>query len=100
MLSENVRLHADGGGRVPAALNTLVGVRNVSKFIAEGLSEFWQGWDWSQCDINGQFRLVTEIDGKTTGAISFGYDVDNRIIDIYIVRNPDKLSALLLVNIQ
>lgn len=100
LLSENVRLHADGGGKVLAALNTLVGIQNVSRFITEGLFEYWKDWNWSQCMINGQPGLMTKVDGQTTGAISFAYDDDHRIVDIFIVRNPDKLLALHLVNIK
>lgn len=100
MLSENVRLHSDGGGKAPAALNTLFGVKKVSKFIEHGLTEFWNGWDWEPCDINGQMGLLTTADGETTGTISFGFGADQRITDIFIMRNPDKLSALRPVHIQ
>lgn len=100
MLSENVRLHSDGGGKAPAALNTLFGIKKVSKFIEHGLTEFWNGWDWMPCDINGQMGLLTSANGETTGTISFGFDVDQRITDIFIMRNPDKLSALRPIQIQ
>lgn len=100
LLSENVRLHTDGGGKVIAALNTLAGVPKVSRFITEGLFEYWQDWDWSECAINGQPGLVTKMDGQTTGAISFAYDADHRIVDIFIVRNPNKLSSLYPMHIH
>lgn len=100
MLSENVHLHADGGGKVPAALNTLIGVQKVSKFIEFGLSKFWNGWDWAPCNINGQLGLLTSFEGEPAGSVTFGFNSDQKITDIYIVRNPDKLSRLAPVQIR
>lgn len=100
LLSADVKLQADGGGKVPTLIKTLEGPAAVSRFIGEGLKVFWADIDWVQADMNGQRGLLTHVDGEITGAITFGYDTNDHIKGIYIVRSPDKLAALYPININ
>ena len=91
MLAADVSLHADGGGKRPAATEPLLGSdavmqlherfrKNVSKLVRVGF-------------VNGLPGFITlEADGELqTTAIEIE---DGKIAAIYVVRNPDKLRHL------
>ncbi len=94
LLSDEVRLTADGGGKVPAVRRALVGKPEVTGFIARQLHDFWADFGWTIIDINGTRGLVLSLDGTTTSVVTFGYDRTGSATDIFIMRNPDKLSRL------
>jgi RNA polymerase sigma-70 factor (ECF subfamily) len=95
MLAADVSIHADGGGKRPAALKPIVGFeavmkvhqiladifrKNVSKLVRAGY-------------VNGLPGFVTlEADGEIqTTALEIEH---GKIAAIYVVRNPDKLKHL------
>ena len=91
MLAADVSLHADGGGKRPAATEPILGFdavmklferfhNNVSKLVRVGF-------------VNGLPGFITlEADGELqTTAIEIE---DGKIAAIYVVRNPDKLRHL------
>ena len=95
MLAADVSVHADGGGKRPAAMKPIVGFdavmkaherlavlfkHNSSKFVRAGF-------------VNGLPGFVTlEADGELqTTALDIE---DGKIAAIYVVRNPDKLKHL------
>lgn len=91
MLAADVSLHADGGGKRPAATEPLLGIdavmqlherfrKYVSKLVRVGF-------------VNGLPGFITlEADGELqTTAIEIE---DGKIAAIYVVRNPDKLRHL------
>ena len=92
LLSSDIRLSADGGGKVPAILDVLHGKAEVTTFIGRQLHEFWADHQWVLADINGTRGIVLMQDGVTTAAVSFAYDEQGNATDIFIVRNPDKLA--------
>lgn len=94
LLSNDIRLSADGGGKVPTILNVLRGKSDVIVFLSQRLHEFWAGHEWVIADINGARGIVLKHDGATAAAVSFAYDEAGSATDIYIVRNPDKLANL------
>ncbi|MEM7774336.1 MAG: RNA polymerase sigma factor SigJ [Pseudomonadota bacterium] len=94
LLSDDVRLRADGGGKVLAALNVLHGPDRVLAFVAKGLRKYWTDFRWQTADLNGARGLVLEHQGVAVAAVSFGYNAAGKASDIYIVRNPDKLGNL------
>ncbi|HEX6833702.1 MAG TPA: sigma-70 family RNA polymerase sigma factor [Rudaea sp.] len=95
LLSADVTLHADGGGKRPAAAKVIVGFDAVMKLHAHLARLFSDnpsrlvrvGF------INGLPGFVTrESDGELqTTALAIE---DGRIAAIYVVRNPDKLRHL------
>ncbi|MDB5654531.1 MAG: polymerase sigma factor SigJ [Tardiphaga sp.] len=95
LLAENVVIRADGGGRVPAFLNPIVGLARVlrlyvglrRKLGVQGDSLFRPLW------IDGlPGYLSHERDGVLqTTALQIE---DGRITAIYITRNPDKLQRV------
>ena len=94
LLSSEIRLSADGGGKVPAVRKVLQGIGEVVHFLSKGLHEYWLGFEWSTADINGARGIVLRQQGAVVATVSFAYDAGGNVTDIYIVRNPDKLTDL------
>lgn len=94
LLSADVKLTADGGGKVPTVLGVLSGRETVLAFIIERLTEYWAHYDWQIGDINGGRGIVLRDQAKDeiAATVAFGYDGDGNVNDIFIMRNPDKLT--------
>ncbi|TLP69414.1 sigma-70 family RNA polymerase sigma factor [Parasedimentitalea maritima] len=95
LLTKDVQLISDGGGKAIAALNPIVGQDHVVRFF-EGLSRKLDGFipkHWKLCQLNGLPAIVSgEIDGIVqTTALEI---VGGKIHRIYVVRNPDKTQHL------
>jgi RNA polymerase sigma factor (sigma-70 family) len=93
MLASDVRLTADGGGKVAAAAGVMEG-EPVLAFLTERLSEWWAAYEWSFTELNGAPGLILKQEGKIVATVSFAFDRSDRVTDIFIVRNPDKLAGL------
>jgi RNA polymerase sigma-70 factor (ECF subfamily) len=66
----------------------------VLGFITKILSPTWPQWRQVRSEINGVLGLVL-LEGNTIHAsITFGFDVDGALSDIYIMRNPEKFGGL------
>lgn len=94
LLSKDIRLSADGGGKVPTILNILQGKDHVLAFLLKGLHKYWADHQWVIVDINGARGIVLKHNGATVATVSFAYNESGKATDIYIVRNPDKLANL------
>ncbi|MGZ3344292.1 MAG: sigma-70 family RNA polymerase sigma factor [Caulobacteraceae bacterium] len=96
LLAADVVLHADGGGKRPAALRLIEGLHDVlgaQAAVARAYDKFGVSQLVRYATINGLPGFVTrEADGllQTTAL----HIEDGRIIAIYVVRNPDKLARL------
>jgi len=95
MLSDDVSMHADGGGKRSAAVTVVLGARPVLQLHkALGVLFRKHGSQLARvCRINGLPGFVTlEADGEyQTTALEIEED---RIVGIYVMRNPDKLRHL------
>ena len=94
LLSDDIALSADGGGKVQTIRQILHGKADVLAFIADALSAYWQPYEWTVTDLNGHRGVILQLDGKVAAAVSFAYDADGQATNIYIMRNPDKLASL------
>ena len=92
LLSDDVRLSADGGGKVPAARKVMLGKEKVLGFIAKGLHSFWADFRWHATNMNGGRAITLEQGGATVAVVTFAYDEDGRATDIFVLRNPEKLA--------
>jgi RNA polymerase sigma-70 factor (ECF subfamily) len=95
MLAADVSVHADGGGKRPAAPAPIFGFDAVMK-ASETLADIFRknpSTPVRACFVNGLPGFVTlEADGElATTALEIEY---GRIAAIYVVRNPDKLRHL------
>jgi RNA polymerase sigma-70 factor (ECF subfamily) len=95
MLAADVSLHADGGGKRPAAMQPVLGFDAVLKLHEILAAQFREnGSNLVRAGfVNGLPGFITlEADGEfQTTALEIE---DGRIAAIYIVRNPDKLRHL------
>ncbi len=95
MLAADVSVHADGGGKRPAAMQPIVGFDAVMK-AQERLAVHFRHNDSKLVRagfVNGLPGFITlEADGELqTTALDIE---DGKITAIYVVRNPDKLRHL------
>jgi Sigma-70 region 2 len=81
----------DGGGRKTAALNPIMGADKVARFfIALAAKNAGRDIRVQPTMINGTVGALLYMDGEVDHTLSTAIDGD-RIVAIYIVRNPDKL---------
>ena len=95
MLAADVSVHADGGGKRPAAMEPIRGFAAVM-MVHEQLARLFQDGGWELVRVafvNGLPGFVTrEADGELqTTALDIE---DGKVSAIYVVRNPDKLRRL------
>ena len=94
LLAEDVTLFADGGGKRAAARRPIVGLGDVMQFHAALARIFAKMTSRivRYCFINGLPGFVSvEQDGAQTTALEIEND---KVVAIYVMRNPDKLTRL------
>lgn len=94
LLSEDIELHTDGGGKVLAALRVLSGRRSVETFIVRVLGRAWSALKIETVEINGRRGLIASEGSRITAALGVGFGEDGQVRQIFITRNPDKLQHL------
>jgi RNA polymerase sigma-70 factor (ECF subfamily) len=94
LLTRDVHLFSDGGGKVPAALNVLEGADRVAQFLAGTARKGWTDDMVARFTaVNGLPGLILEGPEGVVQTVAFEIE-DNLIQAIYAVRNPDKLKHL------
>lgn len=91
VLDPEVTLISDGGGKVSAARRPVVGASNVARFILGVLTQRPNARVDPIATVDGLGFLVTE-DGVVDTVIVLGVRAD-RVRDVWLVRNPDKLTS-------
>ncbi|MEM8652325.1 MAG: sigma factor-like helix-turn-helix DNA-binding protein, partial [Pseudomonadota bacterium] len=94
MLATDARLSADGGGKVPAILEVIEGATPLCQFVSSNLRRYWAEHKWVLVNLNGMHGALIKNEETTTAALSFAFDDKGKVQDIYIVRNPEKLTHL------
>jgi RNA polymerase sigma-70 factor, ECF subfamily len=94
LLSEDVVLYTDGGGKATAVPNPIYGAERVARFFF-GAREKLMPKDVVRhfAGINNQPGVVVYHQGRVFGVLTLEV-AEDRIRNIYIVRNPDKLERL------
>lgn len=93
LMSEDVALHHDSGGKVPAVLHFLRGRAAVLDFIGSFLHQVWRDYAFDEIEVNGARGLRAVEHGRTTAVLSFAWDEAERLSGVFLVRNPDKLAG-------
>jgi RNA polymerase sigma-70 factor (ECF subfamily) len=95
LLAADVAVHADGGGKRPAAMWPIVGFDAVMKFQAALARLFSKRMSRlvRYGFINGLPGFVTIEDDNTLQTTALHIE-DGRIAAVYVVRNPDKLRHI------
>jgi len=95
LLAQDVALHADGGGKVPALARPVNGRQHVARTLSAGMSALARfGLRIQLTEVNGQPGAVA-IDAQGRPAAVMGLDIaDGQIQAIHSIANPDKLRHL------
>jgi len=94
LLADDVRLQADGGGKVRAIHRPLQGRDEVMAFLTAGLAAVWVEYDWVATALNGTRGYLLREGETIVATVSFDFDASGRAREIFIMRNPDKLAGL------
>jgi RNA polymerase sigma-70 factor (ECF subfamily) len=94
LLSNDVVLHSDGGGKAAAVPNLVRGAGNVARGVLGGIRRFVPKTLVRRLvQINGEPGLVNYLNGKPHSVLTIDL-AGGRIRAIYVVTNPEKLSHL------
>jgi RNA polymerase sigma-70 factor (ECF subfamily) len=94
LLASDVRVVADGGGKVAAARNVIEGADRTARFLVEVARKGWrEDFTVHFATING---LPGVIVGEPEGPVqTAAFEIEGDVIRaLYVVRNPDKLRHL------
>jgi RNA polymerase sigma-70 factor (TIGR02957 family) len=99
LLSPDVTLWTDGGGKVRQALRPVVGASTVAAWFAAIGTVTYQDVEPADMnaglvEINGGPGLVFTGPGRVIATVTFDFDADGRIVTVHNVANPDKLRAI------
>ncbi len=93
LLSEDVTLWSDGGGKVAAAPYPIHGPERVARFLLGVLRTVPPGFSARPVRVNGGPGVVGYVDGHPTGVVALDV-ADERLRSVHIVVNPDKQRAI------
>jgi RNA polymerase sigma-70 factor, ECF subfamily len=94
LLSQDVVLYSDGGGKGPAVPNQLHGPDHVARGILLGLNKYVpRNLGYRLTQVNGNPGVVSYVDGKPFSVITLDGSGDE-IHGIYVISNPDKLAHI------
>jgi RNA polymerase sigma-70 factor (ECF subfamily) len=94
MLSKDVILHSDGGGKGPALPKQILGAEKVARAMVGGARKFVPKTVVHRMrQINGELGVVSYLDGRPHSVFTLDI-VDGHVQNVYIVSNPEKLAHL------
>lgn len=93
LLDDEVHAIGDGGGKVAAVAGGLHGGERVTNLYWANHLHLGSRMEYRLATINGEPGVLRYIDGQLESAQSFVTDGE-RIVAIYVVRNPDKLARI------
>jgi len=92
LLSSDVVLHSDGGGKAVAVPNVIHGVNNVARGALGGLQKLVpKNLVNRLAQINGEPGIVSYLNGKPYSVVTLDTS-EEKIRAIYVLTNPEKLS--------
>ncbi len=99
LLSPDVTLWTDGGGKVRQALKPVVGAATVASWFAAIGTVTYQGvapadMTTRLVEINGAPGMLFTSPDRVIATLTFDFDASGRITTIHNVANPDKLGAV------
>lgn len=90
LISNNVTLYSDGGGKIKAAIRPIESITNVLAFLYGIMKKASEDFYFEIKSTNYQPSIVIFMNGKVHSILSF-YISSDKINEIYITMNPDKL---------
>ena len=94
LLTDDVVLRSDGGGKGVAVPSEVYGVDKVARGVLGGLKRLVpSGLIRKLAHINGEPGVINYLDGEPHSVLTIAVR-DGRISSIYVITNPDKLRHL------
>ncbi|WP_181347402.1 RNA polymerase sigma-70 factor [Thalassobacillus sp. CUG 92003] len=90
LISDQVTLYSDGGGKVKSAVRPIESASNVLAFLYGIAKKVPEATFSDMTTINGQPAILYYMNGALYGTLSF-YITKGQIEELYITLNPDKL---------
>lgn len=92
LFSSDIAVVSDGGGKITAARKVVRGVAKVMRLFTIAFRSISDHVTTEMIEINGEPGLVEYYDGQPFAATTFLIH-DGKIVEIFRIMNPDKLSA-------
>lgn len=92
LISNNVTLYSDGGGKVTAAIRPIVSITNVLALLYGIIKKAPADFYFEVKNINHQPAIVISMNGMIQSILSF-YIRHEKIVEMYITMNPEKLPV-------
>lgn len=86
-------LYSDGGGKVNAATNPILGAERIAKFLSGVLAKLPESYRTTFMTVNEQPGIVAYVNDQPHNVMTFQLE-DGQIKAFYLVMNPDKLRHL------
>jgi RNA polymerase sigma-70 factor (ECF subfamily) len=93
LMSNEVQLVADGGGKVKSFMNILKGSGRVAGVFWTLEHRYPMEVSYKTALVNGEPGLLRYVQGKLESVQSFIFD-NERIVAVFIMRNPEKLASV------
>lgn len=94
LMSDDVTMVSDGGGKASAALHPLHGPDHVARFIIGLVKQAEpEGVNFRLAPINGQLGVIIHYQGQLLSVATLDV-VDGHVHGVYFMRNPDKLQRI------
>ena len=93
LLAENAEAIGDGGGKVPTVAGGFHGADRVANLYWAHSLRLGPRIAYRMATVNGEPGLLRYVDGRLESAQALVTDGE-RIVSIYVVRNPDKLARI------
>lgn len=90
LLTEDVEVHSDGGGKVSAARVVIRGRKRAAKFLTGVFHAKRRDYEMRPAIVNGEPGVVFELHGQVVHVVSVR--VEGTVRAVYMTLNPDKLS--------
>ncbi|MBP1989387.1 RNA polymerase sigma-70 factor [Paenibacillus eucommiae] len=94
LLTEDITVYTDGGGKVHAATRPIRTAQRVAAFVLGLASKMDEQTQVRPAIVNGAPGLITSSPGDRYNAVISFQIKDGRISTMYILRNPEKLRHL------
>lgn len=93
ILSPEVTMATDSGGKVQAARNVLHGPSNVARFILAVLNKLGPTFSAHIAEVNGQPGILSYLDGVLNSVTTL--EIENgKIVAVSAMMNPDRLTGI------
>jgi len=90
LLTEDVEVHSDGGGKVSAARVVIRGRNRAAKFLAGVFHTKRRDYAMHSATVNGDPGVVFTREGAVVHVVSVR--IEGSVKAVYMTLNPDKLS--------